>query len=41
MEDLSYVYGGPNGTSPINAVKIVFASGSLITGNFRLYGYAA
>ena len=41
MENLSYVYGGPNGTSPINAVKIVFAAGATITGNFRLYGYAA
>lgn len=41
LENTVFTFGGPNGTSPINAVKIVFASASLITGNFRLYGYAA
>jgi hypothetical protein len=41
IENLIFSFGGPNGTSPINAVKIVFAGGATITGNFRLYGYAA
>ena len=41
MENTVVSYGGPNGTSAINAIKIVFAGAATITGKFRLYGYSA
>jgi len=40
IENTVFSFGGPNGTSPINAIKVIFATGT-ITGKFRLYGYSA
>ena len=40
IENTVFSFGGPNGTSPINAIKVFFFSGT-ITGSFRLYGYSA
>lgn len=41
MENTVFSFGGPNGTTAINAVKITCAGAATITGKFRLYGYSA